>query len=114
LSLYEKDNTIKLESLYKQYANQLLALTRCLESNSNSHLKYDYFNFNITPSDVLFLATDGVYNYIDIKTINGIISANSTTNFSLISKNIVQQALDNKSNDNLTSVVVETRMDNDK
>jgi serine/threonine protein phosphatase PrpC len=114
LSLYEKDNNIKLEDLYKQYANQLLALTRCLESNSNSHQKYDYFTFDMNPSDVLFLATDGVYNYIDIKDINNMISTNSTSNFSLVSKNIVQKALDNRSNDNLTSIIIESRMNNAK
>jgi serine/threonine protein phosphatase PrpC len=64
--------------------------------------------------DVLFLATDGVYNYIDIKDINNIISINSTNNFSLISKNIVQKALDNKSNDNLTSIIIESRINNVK
>jgi serine/threonine protein phosphatase PrpC len=80
-----------------------------LESNSNAHTKYDTFSFDVEQGDVLFLATDGVYNFIDLNHVNDFISNNHQNNFALISKSVVQKALENRSNDNLTSVIFECR-----
>jgi serine/threonine protein phosphatase PrpC len=85
-----------------------LALTRCLESGTNSHLHYDVYDTVLQSGDVLFLATDGVYHYIKNDDISAVIKNNSD-NFASISKTIIQKALDNKSNDNLTSIVIEFR-----
>jgi serine/threonine protein phosphatase PrpC len=103
----EKDKSVKVNDLCMQHRDQLLALTKCLESGSNAHNDYDKFVFNIELGDVLFQATDGVYHYLKLSDVNNVLKNNSN-NFSTIARNLVQIALNNKSNDNLTCIVVET------
>ncbi|MDR3163665.1 MAG: serine/threonine-protein phosphatase [Mycoplasmataceae bacterium] len=107
LDLYEKDKRIQLNTLCHKYKDQLFALTKCLESGSEGFLDYDVFKFTVEPGDVVFLATDGVYHYIDLSSVNDLIKNNANNNFELISRNVIQKALQNKSNDNLTSLVIE-------
>ncbi|MDR2823436.1 MAG: serine/threonine-protein phosphatase [Mycoplasmataceae bacterium] len=108
LDLHKEDKTIQINELCAKHKDQLLALTRCLESGTNSHLHYDVYDTVLQSGDVLFLATDGVYHYIKNDDISAVIKNNSD-NFASISKTIIQKALDNKSNDNLTSIVIEFR-----
>jgi serine/threonine protein phosphatase PrpC len=98
---------VQLNVLCHKYKDQLFALTKCLESGSDGYMKYDTYKFEIESGDIIFLATDGVYHYIKLDTINELINNNAHRNFDLISKNIIQKALENKSNDNLTSLVIE-------
>jgi serine/threonine protein phosphatase PrpC len=107
MDLAEKDKTIDINTLCVQHRNQLLALTKCLESGSNIHNDYDKFVFEIELGDVLFQATDGVYHYLKLSDINNVMK-NNTNNFNTIAKNLIQIALGNKSNDNLTCIVMET------
>jgi serine/threonine protein phosphatase PrpC len=107
MEMAEKDKSINITELCMQHRNQLLALTKCLESGNNAHHDYDKFVFNIELGDVLFQATDGVHHYLKLSDVNNAIK-NNTNNFSTIAKTLVQIALSNKSNDNLTCVVVET------
>jgi serine/threonine protein phosphatase PrpC len=60
---------------------------------------------------VIFLATDGVYYFIKPEQVNEIIKRCSN-NFETVAKNIIDVALANKSNDNLTAIVVECLKDN--
>jgi protein phosphatase len=107
IDLAEKDKTINVNELCMQYRNQLLALTKCLESGTNAHIDYDKFVFKIELGDILFQATDGVYHYLKLADVNNIMK-NNTNNFSTIAKSLIQMAIQNKSNDNLTCVVMET------
>jgi serine/threonine protein phosphatase PrpC len=97
---------VDINTLCARYKNQLLALTKCLESNSTVHNNYDKFVFNICGGDVLFQATDGVYHFLKLSDVTETIK-NNRNNFDAISRNLIHIALDNKSNDNLTCVVVE-------
>jgi serine/threonine protein phosphatase PrpC len=107
MEMAEKDKNVNVNELCMQHRDQLLALTRCLESGTNVHNDYDKFVFTIELGDVLFQATDGVYHYLKLSDINNTMK-NNVNNFSTISKTLIQKALENKSNDNLTCVVLET------
>jgi serine/threonine protein phosphatase PrpC len=107
MEMAEKDKTVNVNELCVQHRDQLLALTKCLESGSNVHNEYDKFVFKIELGDILFQATDGVYHYLKLNDVNNTMK-NNTNNFSTISKTLIQTALENKSNDNLTCVVLET------
>jgi serine/threonine protein phosphatase PrpC len=104
--LAEKDKTVNINELCVRHRSQLFALTKCLESGSDVHHEYDKFVFKIASGDVLFQATDGVYYFLKLADVSNAIEKNSN-NFEGIAKNLIQLALANKSNDNLTCVVVE-------
>jgi serine/threonine protein phosphatase PrpC len=78
-----------------------------LESNSESYKNYDTYSFEIEPGDVVFIASDGTYHFIELSNVNKIIRDNIDKNFMANSKLIVQEALENKSNDNCSSIVIE-------
>jgi serine/threonine protein phosphatase PrpC len=101
-----RNEKLDINALCTQYQTQLYSLTRCLESGSNYHLKYDKFMFNLEVGDDVFIATDGVYRFINLNDVSQIMK-NSASQFEAISNIIVQKAIDNKSNDNLTSFVLE-------
>lgn len=107
LDSYKRDNTIKINELLIKYKSQLLSLTKCIESGSNVHLQFSSSNFEIKSGDVLFLASDGVYNYIKLDDVTMTIRKLSNHSFEHISDNLIKQALTNNSNDNLTSIVIE-------
>lgn len=107
LNLYKKDNTIKINELLVKYKSQLLSLTKCIESGSNAHQGFGSYSFDIESGDVLFLSSDGVYNYIKLEDVTNTIRNLSNNVFEYISDNLIRKALDNNSNDNLTSIVIE-------
>jgi serine/threonine protein phosphatase PrpC len=107
LGLYKKDKTIKINDLLLKYKPQLLSLTKCIESGSNAHHEFSHYTFDIDTGDVLFLASDGVYNYIKLDDVTDTIRNLSNTAFEHISDNLIKKALTNNSNDNLTSIVIE-------
>jgi serine/threonine protein phosphatase PrpC len=102
----EKDKNVDINQLCIRHRSQLLALTKCLESGSNAHLDYDKFVFNIEVGDVLFQATDGVYNFLRLADVSNTMK-NNVNNFETIARSLIQIALSNGSNDNLTCVVME-------
>jgi serine/threonine protein phosphatase PrpC len=106
LDLSEKDPKIDINELCTRHRSQLLSLTKCLESGSNAHRDYDKFIFHIALGDVLFQATDGVYHYLKLTDVNNVIKTNNN-NFNAISGNLIDIALENRSNDNLTCVIME-------
>ena len=58
-------------------------------------------------NDVFFLASDGLYNYIDINKINEVISTSRNKGFDTICPTLIKYALENQSNDNLTGIILE-------
>ncbi|GHU49486.1 hypothetical protein FACS189459_1100 [Bacilli bacterium] len=46
----------------KKNQDQLLSLTECLESDSDSHTHYVKYEINVKKDDMLLLVSDGVYN----------------------------------------------------
>ncbi|MDR0985514.1 MAG: serine/threonine-protein phosphatase [Mycoplasmataceae bacterium] len=111
VNMKEKDPSIDINKLCLNYKDQLFALTKCLESNGNTHHDWDKFKIELHEGDVIFLATDGVYYFIKPEQVNEIIKRCSN-NFETVAKNIIDVALANKSNDNLTAIVVECLKDN--
>jgi serine/threonine protein kinase len=68
-------------------------------------LDIDYQNFEIDAGDIFVLTTDGVHDYIDEKTISNLLAAN-VNNLDDAAKTIVEQAISNKSLDNLTCQII--------
>lgn len=93
---------------YIKNKDSLLALTQYIDSSSKKCMLYDYEEVLLKSNDVIFLGTDGLYNYINIETINEIISVNRSNGFEKISEILVNKAIANYSNDNVTCIVVET------
>jgi protein phosphatase len=107
LEMHKKDNTIAINDLLIKYKSQLLSLTKCIESGSNVHTKFGSYTFKINSGDILFLASDGVYNFIKLDDVTAMIKTLSNHSFENISSSLIKLALSNNSNDNLTSVVIE-------
>ena len=107
LDMHKKDNTIKINELLIKYKSQLLSITKAIESGSNVHEEFSYHTFDVNSGDVIFLASDGVYNYIKLDEITTLLRNLSNNSFEYISSNLIKQALNNNSNDNLTSIVIE-------
>lgn len=87
--------------------NSLLALTQYIDSVSTKHMKYDAEVIKLMKDDLLFLASDGLYNYIAIDEINKTIMYERSMGFQNISDSLIKKALDNQSNDNLSGIVIE-------
>jgi serine/threonine protein phosphatase PrpC len=90
-----------------KYKSQLLSLTRCIESNSDVHINYSSYSFSINSGDLLFLVSDGVYHYTKLDDVTNVIKNLSIQSFDSISDKLIKLALNNGSNDNLTSIVIE-------
>jgi serine/threonine protein phosphatase PrpC len=58
---------------------------------------------NVNDNDMILVATDGLYNFIENNLINSLIEK---TKFSAISKELTDIALKNGSNDNITSILL--------
>jgi serine/threonine protein kinase len=63
-------------------------------------LEVDYKSFPLEKGDLFFMSTDGVHEFIAEKNLKKLLQ--SQDELSVIAKQIVQQASDNKSNDNLS------------
>jgi protein phosphatase len=84
----------------------LFALTRCFENDRRLDFKSEYGKSKIYSDDLILLLTDGVYNWISLNEITEIIN-NKMINFKDKSRNIINYALKNGSNDNLTCILVQ-------
>jgi serine/threonine protein phosphatase PrpC len=105
--MHKRDNTIKINELLIKYKSQLLSITKAIESGSNVHEEFSHYSLDINSGDVLFLASDGIYNYIKLDEVTTIIRNLSNNSFEHISSNLIKQALANNSNDNLSGIVIE-------
>lgn len=95
------------QEMFVKYKDSFLALTKYVDSNTNCPLDYDKFSFKLNPGDLIFLGSDGVYNYIDMPYIDDYINKNRDKPFYATSTALIRKALENHSNDNLTSIVIE-------
>ncbi len=63
-------------------------------------LEVDYKAFPLEKGDLFFMSTDGVHEFVEEKNLKNLLQSKDSLND--IAKQIVQQAIDNKSNDNLS------------
>lgn len=78
-------------------------LSRAL--GADAHLEIDYSQVNIKPDDLFILATDGVYDFVDAETLLTIIDQYAD-DLDTAAKGIIDKALKNGSNDNLTIQII--------
>ncbi len=71
----------------------------------NPHLEIDYRNLPLAPGDLFLLATDGVYEYLDPRAMADIIATHAD-DLDAAARQLVEQALVNGSDDNLTVQLV--------
>lgn len=85
---------------YKNYLNSITNSISC-NKHDNSKQKYDYLNFKLKINNFIFLASDGFYNfYTDINNLYDRIS--NDLNKEYISRELVNAAIANDSNDNIS------------
>lgn len=92
---------------YISNKDSLYSLVRYISSNSNKNINYDKFTFKIKDNDLIFLATDGLYNFINIDDINEIISMNRHLPSENNAHILVNKSLANNSTDNSSGIVIE-------
>lgn len=111
-------NFINREVVINENYDSLFALTHCMESFTHEYKNCDTYQFEVNQNDILFACSDGVYKVyekmlslfpsykteVDLSFINKLIE--KAKNFSDISKLIVEKALKDGSDDNITSLVV--------
>lgn len=97
------------EISFIKHKNNLLSLTQFIDSTDlkREHIGYCHCKFVINENDVLFLASDGLYNFIDLGTLIEQISINGHKEFSSICDILIKKAMDNYSNDNLSGIVIQ-------
>lgn len=97
------------EISFIKHKNNLLSLTQFIDSSDlkREHIGYCYSKFKVNPNDVVFLASDGLYNFIDLRTVVEQISINGHKEFSRICDALVEKAINNYSNDNLSGIVIQ-------
>ncbi len=91
LELMTRDHRINI-SADRSYLNRAMGI--------DPRLEVDYRAFPLEPGDLFIMITDGVYEYIDEKTLKKIVRG--TGDLNQRARQLVQQALLNKSDDNLT------------
>ena len=92
-----------------QHGNGQDYLSRAM--GMDTHLEVDYLSQPLENSDVLLMTTDGVHGFLTDKRMRDILikqlSPQSTqTHFERCAETLVNQALDNGSNDNLTAMII--------
>ncbi|AIV03451.1 PP2C-like serine/threonine protein phosphatase [Candidatus Malacoplasma girerdii] len=99
------EDTKAPESVFIRNKNMLLALTRYIDSNTKKHMTFDTYRLKLNKGDLVLLASDGLYNYIDIEHINSIKAFNE--NGRSITDILCEEALKNRSNDNISGILIE-------
>lgn len=89
------------EEQIKAYGDSLLAITNCITINLDDEQKYDYIDFKLKKNTFVFLASDGFYNFYDLTHIYDIISYD-TNNIDNIATELINTAINNQSNDNIS------------
>lgn len=80
----------------KNYLNRAMGI--------EPHLEVDYKNLPLQKKDIFILTTDGVHDFIDDKDLKMFLSTGD--DLDVIAKRVVEQAIDNGSDDNLTCQIV--------
>ena len=101
-----KINNDGYQVLTKEHATVSGTLNRAL--GAGTHIEVDYSSTTLAPQDILILSCDGVYQFVKQKQIKHIIKQTLEQNKNLeqVSKEIVELALKQGSNDNLTCLLV--------
>ncbi len=102
-------DTIKTHQLPTliQNKNMLFSLTQYIHSSSKKKMHFDFKKIRINPNDLLFLSSDGLYNYINVdKSLTLFIANNRGENFKSICNKLIKTAIKNGSNDNLTGILI--------
>ena len=95
------------EAVYVKNKDKLLSLTNYIDSQTDKFMEYDFVKFQIQPGDNSLLCSDGLYNYLKINKISSMITLCQQEDFSGLTTKLVQEALLNGSNDNISSVLIE-------
>lgn len=108
----EKNKELNFKVLCQANKNELFSLTNCIESNTEIYKNYDKFVCRIKVGDILMLATDGLYNFIRLNDVTNEIRVSNS--FTHVGKKLVETALNNHSNDNVSIILVEAVQDDDR
>ena len=95
------------ESMYIKNKDKLLSLTNYIDTQTDKFMKSSYCKFKVKPGDYILLCSDGLYNYLRLSKLANLVSLCQEEFFGSISTKLVQEALSNGSNDNITSVLIE-------
>ncbi len=97
------------QASFKRHANNLLFLTNFIDSTDvkHKHMKFNYISFDINYNDVIFLSSDGLYNFIELSYVNKNIHKLGSNKFKDAMSQIIQKALNNHSNDNLSGIIIQ-------
>ena len=104
--LYQSGGLTKEEAAQSQYQN---ALTRCI--GSQKFVKVDTLLFDLMPKDRLLLCSDGLSNYFNDPTV--IADLLAKPEIVAHPDSLVDHANESGGADNITAVVIETRLDSD-
>lgn len=89
---------------FEIHKENLYAITQFVGAINHKTLKIDYFHISLQPKDIIVLSSDGTHNWISIQEM--IKSIIFEENFSDACNSIISKALANKSNDNLSIVIL--------
>lgn len=94
---------------FKRHANNLLFLTNFIDSTDvrHQHMKFNYVTFDVNYNDVIFLSSDGLYNFIELSYVNEVIQELGLKKFENVMPQIIKKALNNHSNDNLSGIIIQ-------
>lgn len=98
---------------FKRHANNLLSLTNFIDStdDKHEHVKFNYVKFSVEYNDVIFLGSDGLYNFIDLSYINEVIRKLGLDKFNDAVPQLIKKALNNYSHDNLSGIIIQLTKD---
>lgn len=94
---------------FKANANNLLSLTNFIDSADIKHerMKFSYSTFKVDYNDVIFLSSDGLYNFIELSYVNEVIHKLGSNKFEDVVAQTIKKALNNHSNDNLSGIIIQ-------
>ena len=95
------------EGMYLKNKGKLLSLTNYIDSQTDKFMKYTSCKFKVKPGDSILLCSDGLYNYLRMDKVASLVTLCQEEKFSSIAPKLVQESLENGSNDNITSVLIE-------
>lgn len=94
------------EQIEQEAHRNLRALTSCLSPSFGfeKNLEVDYRFLTLKGVDYLFQASDGLYDFLSEEQLKGIVTSELSIKLKL--EGLIQTALKNSSNDNLTGVLI--------
>lgn len=95
------------QSVFIKNKKSLLALTNYIDSKTDEHMVYSKYTIDLSNGDILLLATDGFYNFLNVQKIDSLISYNRENGFSSLASILVDEAIKAGSNDNVTCIIIE-------